>query len=99
MNCKLIAAFALPLLLLCSIGSAQKLTTDVPYVENGHERQVLDVYTPERAVDGSLPVMFWIHGGGWQAGDKSDVALKPKVLTERGFVFVSQTTVSCPTWR
>jgi acetyl esterase/lipase len=33
--------------------------------------------------------MFWIHGGGWQAGDKSDVALKPKVLTERGFVFVS----------
>ena len=33
--------------------------------------------------------MFWIHGGGWQAGDKSDVALKPKVLTARGFVFVS----------
>jgi acetyl esterase/lipase len=33
--------------------------------------------------------MFWIHGGGWQAGDKSDVALKPKALTERGFVFVS----------
>ncbi|NLS93835.1 MAG: alpha/beta hydrolase [Planctomycetaceae bacterium] len=33
--------------------------------------------------------MFWIHGGGWQAGDKGDVALKPKVLTERGFVFVS----------
>jgi acetyl esterase/lipase len=33
--------------------------------------------------------MFWIHGGGWQVGDKSDVALKPKVLTERGFVFVS----------
>jgi acetyl esterase/lipase len=33
--------------------------------------------------------MFWIHGGGWQVGDKGDVALKPKVLTERGFVFVS----------
>ena len=33
--------------------------------------------------------MFWIHGGGWQVGDKSDVAEKPKVLTERGFVFVS----------
>jgi acetyl esterase/lipase len=58
-------------------------------VENGHERQVLDIYTPERAADAGLPVMFWIHGGGWQVGDKSDVALKPKVLTERGFVFVS----------
>lgn len=89
MNCRLVAAFALPLLFLCNIGSAQKVATDVPYVENGHERQVLDIYTPERAVDGRLPVMFWIHGGGWQAGDKSDVALKPKVLTERRFVFVS----------
>ncbi|RJP21521.1 MAG: alpha/beta hydrolase [Candidatus Omnitrophota bacterium] len=89
MNYKLIAAFTLSLLSLCNIGSAQKLITDIPYVENGHERQVLDIYTLESAVDGRLPVLFWVHGGGWQAGDKSDVALKPKVLTERGFVFVS----------
>jgi len=89
MNCKLIAAFALPVLVLCNNGRAQKLTPDIPYVENGHERQVLDIYTPETPGAESLPVMFWIHGGGWQAGNKSDVALKPKVLTERGFVFVS----------
>ena len=49
-----------------------------------HERHVLDIYTPEKATDRKLPVMFWIHGGGWHVGDKSDVALKPKVLTERG---------------
>ena len=61
MDCRLVAAFTLPLLFLCDIGSAQKLTSDVPYVENGHERQVLDVYTSERAVEGSLPVMFWIR--------------------------------------
>lgn len=89
MNAKSIAGFVLPLLVLCSRVHAQKLTADVSYVENGHERQVLDIYTPERAAAGSLPVMFWIHGGGWQVGDKSDVALKPRVLTERGFVFVS----------
>ncbi len=89
MKGKRIIAFAVPLLFLCNVSTAQKLTADVPYVENGHERQVLDIYTPERAPDGCLPVMFWIHGGGWQTGDKSDVALKPKVLTERGFVFVS----------
>ncbi len=89
MNCKLVTAFALPLLLLGNVGNAQKLTVDVPYVENGHERQVLDIYTPEAAAKEKLPVMFWIHGGGWQVGDKSDVALKPKVLTEREFVFVS----------
>ena len=69
--------------------AAQKLTSDVRYVERGHERQVLDIYTPEQTAGASLPVMFWIHGGGWEAGDKSDVGLKPKVLTERGFVFVS----------
>jgi arylformamidase len=37
----------------------------------------------------NLPVVFWIHGGGWQAGDKSMAALKPKAFTEAGFVFVS----------
>src|SRR5262245_59206894 len=51
------------------------------------DRQVLDVYAPKDAKN--LPVVFWIHGGGWQAGDKKDVQLKPKVFTERGFVFVS----------
>ncbi len=61
--------------------------SNIPYVENGHNRQVLDVYSPPAAKN--LPVMFWIHGGGWQVGDKSDVGLKPNVLTKRGFVFVS----------
>jgi acetyl esterase/lipase len=68
---------------------AQKLSPNIPYVENGHKRHVLDIYTPEKPAGTSLPVMFWIHGGGWQTGDKSDVALKPKVLAERGFLFVS----------
>ncbi|MEW6306409.1 MAG: alpha/beta hydrolase [Verrucomicrobiota bacterium] len=52
-----------------------------------HERQVLDIYTPAGAKN--LPVVFWIHGGGWQTGDKSSVQLKPQVFTERGYVFVS----------
>ncbi len=68
---------------------AQQLTANVPYVPNGHERHVLDIYTPQTPPPANTPVIFWIHGGGWQAGDKSDVALKPKVTTERGFVFVS----------
>jgi arylformamidase len=89
MDTKPVFAFVLLLFLLCSGAHAQKLTSNIPYVENGHERHVLDIYTPDKASEKPLPVMFWIHGGGWQAGDKGDVALKPKVLTERGFVFVS----------
>ena len=89
MNFRLVSAFVLPFLFLSNGASAQELTSDIPYVENGHKRHVLDIYTPEESAGKSLPVMFWIHGGGWQVGDKSDVALKPKALTERGFVFVS----------
>ncbi|MEK6237577.1 MAG: carboxylesterase family protein, partial [Planctomycetales bacterium] len=89
MKPKLVSLILLSLFLLCDGVIAQKRTPDVPYVENGHKRHVLDIYAPEKPSKKSLPVMFWIHGGGWQVGDKSDVALKPKALTDRGFVFVS----------
>jgi len=65
---------------------AQRVARDVPYATT-HERQVLDVYAPEGAKN--LPVVFWIHGGGWQSGDKGMVAQKPKAFTGAGFVFVS----------
>ncbi len=51
------------------------------------ERQVLDIYAP--AGRQGLPVVFWIHGGGWQTGDKSGVQLKPQAFVEAGFVFVA----------
>ena len=65
---------------------AQQVTRDLPYAM-AHERQVLDVHAPAGAKN--LPVVFWIHGGGWQSGDKTMVALKPKAFTDAGFVFVS----------
>lgn len=74
-------------LLLASFAQAQQIKSNVPYAEPAHERHVLDVYAPEGAKD--LPVVFWIHGGGWQTGDKTDVQIKPRVFAERGFVFVS----------
>src|SRR5262245_38384904 len=61
--------------------------SNIPYVEKGDERQVLDVFSPKNAKN--LPVVFWIHGGGWQAGDKTDVQIKPQVFMDKGFVFVS----------
>ena len=80
----------LPLLLILAIplgARAQDVKRDLPYADPAHERQVLDVYAPKGARD--LPVVFWIHGGGWQTGDKKDVQLKPQVFNEKGFVFVS----------
>ena len=72
---------------LCRDVSAQSVQRDVPYAVPAVERQVLDIYSPNDAKN--LPVVFWIHGGGWQTGDKSEVQIKPKAFTEKGFVFVA----------
>src|SRR5262245_57935244 len=66
---------------------AQDVKRDIPYANPAHERHVLDVYSPPKAKN--LPVVFWIHGGGWQAGDKSSVQVKPQAFMDKGFVFVS----------
>jgi arylformamidase len=81
---------AVPLLVvLAAAGQARAQDTKrtFAYADPAHERQVLDVYAPKGAKN--LPVVFWIHGGGWQAGDKSDVQHKPTWFMEKGFVFVS----------
>jgi len=66
---------------------AQDVKRGIPYTKNADKLQVLDVYSSPKAKN--LPVVFWIHGGGWQAGDKSDVHIKPQVFNGKGFVFVS----------
>ncbi|MBN1124986.1 MAG: alpha/beta hydrolase [Sedimentisphaerales bacterium] len=46
---------------------------DVEYVSGGHERQKLDLYLPadyEKAKP--LPIIVWIHGGAWLAGNKNN---------------------------
>ena len=73
-------------LLSCAL-LAQEPKRNVPYVEDGHARQVLDIYAPKDAKN--LPVVFWIHGGGWQTGDKTSVERKPQAFMDKGFVFVS----------
>ncbi|MGH7138202.1 MAG: alpha/beta hydrolase [Pirellulales bacterium] len=64
-----------------------KVERDVPYAEPKNERQTLDIHTPPEGKQ--LPVVFWIHGGGWQTGDKSSVKHKPQAFVDKGFVFVS----------
>ena len=75
------------LIAFASVAQAQNVKSNIPYAEPANERQVLDVYAPKDAKD--LPVIFWIHGGGWQAGDKTSVQGKPQAFVDQGFVFVS----------
>lgn len=48
----------------------------------------LDIYAPEGA-SGLLPVVFFVHGGTWQFGKRSQVNAKPAFLLANGFCFVS----------
>jgi acetyl esterase/lipase len=70
-----------------SAAQAQDIKHNVAYVDGANERQTLDIYSPPNAKN--LPVVFWIHGGGWQTGDKAGVQIKPQVFMDKGFVFVS----------
>jgi arylformamidase len=62
-------------------------TTNLPYATPSNPRQMVDIYAPEGAKN--LPVIFWIHGGGWESGDRTAIQLKPQAFVDKGFVFVS----------
>jgi len=64
-----------------------RIDRDRAYAEPKNERQSLDVYAP--AAGKGRPVVFWLHGGGWQKGDKSEVHSKAQAFVDRGFVFAS----------
>jgi len=64
-----------------------KTFLNIPYTEAKNEKQTLDLFAPFGAKN--LPIIFWIHGGGWQAGNKEDVQIKPQAFTAKGFLFVS----------
>ena len=79
-------------LVLCSLtppvrAAEPQAHRDLAYTEPKSDRRTLDVFAPAEGKD--HPIVFWIHGGGWQAGDKTDVQVKPQAFAGRGFVFVS----------
>lgn len=47
-----------------------KAMRDIEYVKDGGNAQSLDLYLPEKS-DKPLPLIIWIHGGGWMSGDKT----------------------------
>lgn len=53
------------------VASLPRERHDISYVENGADRQKLDLFLPEADTPGPYPVLVWIHGGRWREGDKS----------------------------
>ncbi|HEX3998496.1 MAG TPA: alpha/beta hydrolase [Pirellulales bacterium] len=59
---------------------------NIEYVPNGGKSQSLDLYLPAKA-DKPLPLVVYIHGGGWQAGSKEGCWALPEV--KRGYAAAS----------
>lgn len=60
---------------------------DIPYVADGDPAQSLDLYYPASPADKPLPLLVWIHGGGWSGGSKSQLPYLNQLL--RGYVVAS----------
>ncbi|MEO6739257.1 MAG: alpha/beta hydrolase fold domain-containing protein [Chthoniobacteraceae bacterium] len=65
-----------------------KAHRDIAYVEGGHERQKLDLYLPEKS-GAPMPLLIWIHGGGWAAGNKDQCPPLRGGYLDRGFAVAS----------
>jgi len=66
--------------------ASAKVSSTVIYGQD--PRQQIDVYTPEDAV-GDAPLVVFVHGGGWQMGNRSLVQAKPQHFKDAGYVFAS----------
>ena len=60
---------------------------DVKYIPDGDVAQALDIYFPESPSEKPLPLLVWIHGGGWVGGSKADRTYLNQL--PRGYIFAS----------
>jgi acetyl esterase/lipase len=58
---------------------------DVTYATVGDTKLQLDLYSP-KGLDHPVPAIVVIHGGGWMAGKRQDMASLAERLAEHGFV-------------
>jgi acetyl esterase/lipase len=68
-------AVLLVLLAAGPVARAEGLEKQLNVTYGKHPRQVLDFYPAKSAMP--TPVVFYIHGGGWQGGDKKGFNAKP----------------------
>ena len=61
---------------------------DLRYASTPQKDLLLDLYRPERPAADKLPLVVWIHGGGWRNGSKDNAGLAAPLAAE-GYVVAS----------
>lgn len=74
-------------LLLGSLHAAPEVIRDIEYSRPGGYSLKLDLYLPENRQGVALPVVVWVHGGGWKNGSKDKC--KAAWLADEGFAVAS----------
>lgn len=59
----------------------------IQFAEVDNRRLLLDLYLPKAEPEEKTPVVVWVHGGAWRAGDRSRVPVQS--LAEHGFAVAS----------
>ena len=63
-----------------------KLERDIVYARVGNRNLLLDLYLPPKG-SAPLPVIVWVHGGGWRSGSKGSAG-RARPMLERGYAVV-----------
>jgi acetyl esterase/lipase len=61
---------------------------DVQYCTGGGKPLLMDVFVPQHRTRTPTPAVLWIHGGGWERGDKNGNS-GAQLLADEGFVTAS----------
>ncbi len=64
-----------------------KVVSNQTYVGTKTGALLLDLYIPEKPTEKPMPVVMWIHGGGWKSGRKENCPLI--WLVEEGYAVAS----------
>jgi acetyl esterase/lipase len=61
---------------------------DQIFSKAGGKPRLADIYLP-RGIDGRIPVILWVHGGGWRFGDRNLAPDLSRFFAQRGFAMIS----------
>lgn len=80
--------------LLDQRGGVSAGETTLTYCHNGGTYETLDVYEPAKIPSKQVPVVVYVHGGGWTAGSSSltqwsFISQVASAIRDKGWVFVS----------
>jgi acetyl esterase/lipase len=66
-----------------------EVVRDIQYGTGGGTPLMLDIVRPRKTVDKPMPVLVWIHGGGWRQGNRRGGVPLLVPFAQRGFVCAS----------